>query len=101
MIQQKLKERGLARRNGQHLSSAVLNLDVGDLPTTVNGTDTDEVKDEPFDLHLTKDKGKDWFCSPNKKLFAKQTGEKGALATQQGCSPQRLTVAVQFARRRY
>jgi hypothetical protein len=56
VLQQKLKERGLARRNGQQLSSAVLNLDFGDLPTIVNGTDTDDVKDKPFDLHFTEDK---------------------------------------------
>ena len=56
MVQQKLKERGLARRNGQQLSSAVLNLNFGDLPTIVNGTDTDDVKDKPFDLHFTEDK---------------------------------------------
>ena len=56
VVQQKLKERGLARRNGQQLSSAVLNLDFGDLPTIVNGTDTDDVKDKPFDLHFTEDK---------------------------------------------
>ncbi len=91
VIQQKLKERGLARRNGQQLSSAVLNLDFGDLPTIVNGTDTDDVNDKPFDLHFTEDKilwswAKIGFFSFYKKLFAKQTGEKGAWTTQQGCS---------------
>jgi len=56
VVQQKLKERGLARRNGQQLSSAVLNLDFGDLPTIVNGKATDAVADRPFDLNFTKDK---------------------------------------------
>ena len=56
-MQQKLNERGLARRNGQQLSSAVLNLDFGDLPMIVNGTATNAgVADRPFDLHFTKDK---------------------------------------------
>ena len=54
VVQKKLQERGLAIRNGQQLSSAVLNLDFGHLPTIVN--DTDNVKDKPFDLHFTKDK---------------------------------------------
>jgi hypothetical protein len=56
VVQQKLKERGLARRNGQQLSSAVLNLNFEDLPIIVNGTATDVVADKPFDLHFTKDK---------------------------------------------
>ncbi len=55
-MQQKLNERGLARRNGQQLSSAVLNLNFGDLPTIVNGTATHAVADRPFNQHLTKDK---------------------------------------------
>jgi hypothetical protein len=56
VVQQKLKERGLARRNRQQLSSAVLNLNFEDLPIIVNGTATDVVADKPFDLHFTKDK---------------------------------------------
>lgn len=56
VVQQKLKARGLARRNGQRLSSAVLNLNFEDLPTIVNGTTTDAAADKPFDLHFTKDK---------------------------------------------
>ncbi|KAI2510989.1 hypothetical protein MHU86_3461 [Fragilaria crotonensis] len=56
VVQQKLKERGLARRNGQQLSSAVLNLNFEDLPIIVNGTATDVVADKPFDLHFTRDK---------------------------------------------
>jgi hypothetical protein len=56
VVQQKLKERGLARRNGQQLSSAVLNLDFGDLPTIVNGKATDAIADRPFNLNFTKDK---------------------------------------------
>ena len=53
VVHQKLKERGLARRNGQQLSSAVLNLNFEDLPIIVNGTATDVVADKPFDLHFT------------------------------------------------
>jgi hypothetical protein len=56
VVQQKLKERGLARRNGRQLSSAVLNLNYEDLPTIMNGTVSDAVADKPFDLHFTKDK---------------------------------------------
>ena len=56
MVRHKLKERGLARRNGRHLSSAALNLDFGDLATIVNGTTADTIYDKPFDLHFTKDK---------------------------------------------
>ncbi len=56
VVQQKLKERGLARRNGQQLSSAVHNLNFEDLPTIVNGTASDAVADKPFDLHFTNNK---------------------------------------------
>jgi hypothetical protein len=56
VLQQKMKERGLARRNGQQLSSAVLNLDFSDLPTIVNGTGADAIADKPFDLHFNKEK---------------------------------------------
>ena len=58
VVQRKLKERGLARRNGQQLkaAAAVLNLDFKDLPIVVNGNDTDDIKDKPFDLHFTKEK---------------------------------------------
>ncbi|KAI2506187.1 hypothetical protein MHU86_8222 [Fragilaria crotonensis] len=56
VLQQKMKQRGLARRNGQQLSSAVLNLDFSDLATIVNGTATDSISDKPFDLHFNKEK---------------------------------------------
>jgi len=56
VIQQKLKQRGLARRNGERLPSVVLNLDFNDLPTVVNGIATDNISDKPFDLHFTKQK---------------------------------------------
>ena len=36
VVQEKLKQRGLARRNREPLPCAVLNLDLGDLPTIVN-----------------------------------------------------------------
>ncbi len=51
-----MKERGLARRNGQQLSSSVLNLDFSDLGTIVNGTAADAIADKPFDLHFNKEK---------------------------------------------
>ena len=38
VVQEKLRVRGLARRNGERLPCAVLNLDFADLPTIVNGT---------------------------------------------------------------
>lgn len=57
VVQKKLKERGLARRNGQQLkAAAVLNLDFKDLPVVVNGNATDDIKDKPFDLHFSKEK---------------------------------------------
>ena len=56
VLQQKMKQRGLARRNGQQLSSVVLNLDFSDLATIVNGTATDSISDKPFDLHFNKEK---------------------------------------------
>jgi hypothetical protein len=56
VVQAKLKQRGLARKNGEHLQSAVLNLDFSNLPTIVNGTSDDETRDRPFNAHFTKDK---------------------------------------------
>ncbi|KAI2501582.1 hypothetical protein MHU86_12853 [Fragilaria crotonensis] len=56
VVQQKLKQRGLARRNGKRLQSAVLNLDFNDLPIIVNGTASDSIEDRPFDQHFTKQK---------------------------------------------
>jgi hypothetical protein len=56
VVQEKLKQRGLARRNGERLPCAVLNLDFGDLPTIVNGTPDDSDGDRPFKTHFTKEK---------------------------------------------
>ncbi|KAI2494414.1 hypothetical protein MHU86_20097 [Fragilaria crotonensis] len=56
VVQQKLKERGQKRRNGERLSNAILNLDFSDLPTIVNGTVDDAISDKPFDLHFNKEK---------------------------------------------
>jgi hypothetical protein len=54
VVQWKLKERGIARRSGQQLKApAVLNLDFKDLPIVVNGKETDDIKDKPFNLHFT------------------------------------------------
>ena len=56
VVQSKLKQRGLARKNGERLQSAVLNLDFSDLPTIVNGTSGDKERDRPFNAHFTKEK---------------------------------------------
>jgi hypothetical protein len=57
VLQQKMKkERGLARRDGHQLSSAVLNLNFSDLPSIVNGTAADAIADKPFNLHSNKEK---------------------------------------------
>jgi hypothetical protein len=56
LAQHKLKERGLTRRNGQHLKAAVLNVDFKDIPIVVNGHETDGIKDKPLDLHFTEEK---------------------------------------------
>jgi hypothetical protein len=56
-VQQKLRVRGFARRNGdKNLPPAVLSLDFGDLATIVNGRPDDEDRDRPFDSHFTKAK---------------------------------------------
>jgi hypothetical protein len=56
VVQEKLRQRGLARRNGERLPKAVLNLDFADLPTIVNGTVVDVGSDRPFDTYFTKEK---------------------------------------------
>ena len=57
MLQQKMKEQGLARRPGQPFPTAhVLCLDYIDLPTIVNGTATDAIADKPFDHHFNNEK---------------------------------------------
>jgi hypothetical protein len=56
VVQEKLKQRGLARRNREPLSCAVLNLDFSNLPTIVNGRADDNKSDRPFDAHFTKEK---------------------------------------------
>ena len=56
VVQQKLRCRGLARRNGIKVPSAVLNLDFNDLATIVNGRPDDDARDRPFDCHFTKEK---------------------------------------------
>jgi hypothetical protein len=56
VVHEKLRQRGLARRNGAQLPSAVLNLDFADLPTIVNGTDDDNASNRPFKMHFTKEK---------------------------------------------
>jgi hypothetical protein len=56
-VQEKLRSRGLARRNGdQQQASTVLSLDFSDLATIVNGDASDLIHDRPFDCHFTKAK---------------------------------------------
>jgi hypothetical protein len=57
VVHEKLRQRGLTRRNGAQLPSVVLNLDFSDLPTIVNGTDDDDnTSNRPFKMHFTKEK---------------------------------------------
>jgi hypothetical protein len=58
VVQGKLRARGLARRNAEEQvrSSAVLNLDLSDLATIVNGTPDDDLRDRPFDSNFSKEK---------------------------------------------
>ena len=56
VVQEKLKQRGLAIRNGERLPCAVQNLDFGDQSTIVNGTPDDSDGDRPFKTHFTKEK---------------------------------------------
>jgi hypothetical protein len=56
VIQNKLRIRGLARRDGAVIPKAVLNLDFIDLATIVNGNPEDNEYDKPFDLVFTKTK---------------------------------------------
>jgi hypothetical protein len=56
VIQNKLRDRGIARRNGDIVPKAVLNLDFHDLATIVNGNPEDDESDRPFDLVFTKAK---------------------------------------------
>ncbi len=57
VVQEKLRQRGLARRRGEQLQgAATLNLDFSDLATIVNGVPDDRLCDRPFDCHFTKEK---------------------------------------------
>ena len=57
VVQLKLRDRGIARRNGEPAEqSAFVNLHVGDLATIVNGKPGDDLCDRPFDCHFTKEK---------------------------------------------
>lgn len=57
VVQEKLRQRGLARRRGEQLQgAAILNLDFSDLATIVNGVPDDRLCDRPFDCHFTKEK---------------------------------------------
>jgi hypothetical protein len=56
VVQDKLRIRGLARKNGERIPKAVLNLDFNDLATIVNGKPEDNRCDKPFDWIFTKEK---------------------------------------------
>ena len=57
IVQEKLRSRGLARRNGdQQQASTVLSLDFSDLARVVNGDADDSIHDRPFDCHFTRTK---------------------------------------------
>jgi hypothetical protein len=57
VVQEKLRKRGLARRNGEQLQGATtLNLDFSDLAMIVNGKPDDRLCDRPFECHFTKEK---------------------------------------------
>ena len=56
VIQEKLRIRGLARRNNEVQQGAALNLDFCDLATIVNGVPGNHIKDRPFDCHFSKEK---------------------------------------------
>ena len=56
VVQLKLRDRGIARKNGDAKQSAIVNLDFGDLATIVNGNLGDDICDRPFDCHFTKGK---------------------------------------------
>ena len=56
VVQEKLRQRGLARRNGEQLQGSTLNLDFDDLATIVNGKADDGLCDRPFDSHFSKAK---------------------------------------------
>ena len=56
VVREKLKARGLARRNGEQQRSTVLSLDFSELATIVNGAPDDLQENKPFDLHFTEEK---------------------------------------------
>ena len=55
-MREKLKARGLARRNGEQQRSTVLSLDFSNLATIVNGAPDDLQENKPFDLHFREEK---------------------------------------------
>jgi hypothetical protein len=67
LVQEKLRRRGLARRNGERLPKAVLSLAFADLPTIVNGTVDDVGTSRPFDTYFTKEifsvVEQGWLCA--------------------------------------
>ena len=56
VIQEKLRQRGRARRNNELQGVATLNLDFNDLAIIVNDKPDDEGCNRPFDCHFTKEK---------------------------------------------
>ena len=55
VVQEKLRLRGLARRMGELLQRATLNLDFSNLANIVNGKPDKRLCDRPFDCHFTKE----------------------------------------------
>jgi hypothetical protein len=56
VVQLKLRDRGIARRNGEPKQSAIVNLDFCDLATVVNGKPGDDLCNRPFDCNFSKEK---------------------------------------------
>jgi hypothetical protein len=64
VVQEKLKQQGLARRNGERLPCPVLNLDYSDLPFIVNGKAGDKESDRPFNALSPRRR----YCGCGKRL---------------------------------
>ena len=52
VVQHKLRIRGLARRNGDKIPPAVLNLGFNNLATVINGRPKELVRDRPFTFKI-------------------------------------------------
>jgi hypothetical protein len=91
VVQDKLRIRGLARKNGKRIPTAVLNLDFNDLATIVNGKPNNKKCNKQFDWIFIKEKiQKSWAkvgfvpftrnCLKDKKVrkeLGQQTEDEG------------------------